>query len=289
MRIANLQSLLTGMRLCICVLGVCLPAMPYSNAQSLTLEVIELKYRSAEQVIPALLPLVAKTGTLSGMQNRLILRTTPANLAEIKRVLASIDVLPRRLMITVRHDADIERSGEGAQVLGTRSAGRSDERGRPGEITPGVRVFGTQSLENERNTQQVQVLEGSSAMISIGQSVPVPTRSVVRSLVGGRIVEQSVDAVQYRDIISGFEVLPRLAGDRVTLEINPQRDTPGNTGPGSVIIQRAATTVSGRLGEWLELGGVVSGRSIDAGSISTRTSNAGGANRRILLRVDELP
>ena len=43
-------------------------------------------------------------------------------------------------------------------------------------------------------------------------------------------------------------------GDQVTLEISPFDDTAGRL-PGSVNVQRLVTTVSGRLGEWIALGG----------------------------------
>ena len=58
-----------------------------SHAQQSVLEVIQLKYRNADQVIPMLKPLLAPGGTISGMQNRVIVRTTPANLAELRKVL----------------------------------------------------------------------------------------------------------------------------------------------------------------------------------------------------------
>lgn len=47
------------------------------------LEVIPLKYRTAEQVIPIILPMLAREGGVSGLQNQLVVRTTPANLEEI--------------------------------------------------------------------------------------------------------------------------------------------------------------------------------------------------------------
>src|SRR5258706_7610217 len=72
--------------------------------QNAVLEVIPLKYRTAEQVMPVLKPLLDKNGSMSGMQNQLIIRTTPANLSDLKQVLASIDTMPRRLVITVRQD-----------------------------------------------------------------------------------------------------------------------------------------------------------------------------------------
>ena len=50
----------------------------------------------------------------------------------------------------------------------------------------------------------------------------------------------------FRDIGRGFYAEPRLAGDRVTLEISQRADSPG--GYGSVNTQRLATTVSGAPG-----------------------------------------
>jgi hypothetical protein len=53
------------------------------------LEVIELKSKSVEDVLPVLLPLVEPGGTLTGMNNQLFLRASPRNRADIKKALAA--------------------------------------------------------------------------------------------------------------------------------------------------------------------------------------------------------
>jgi type II secretory pathway component GspD/PulD (secretin) len=290
----------TGVRTPVLLCVLALLALP-AVAQELVLEVIQLRYRTVEQVLPVLQPLVPRPGTVSGMQSSLIVRTTRANMADVLRVLESIDQIPRRLMITVRQDADATREDEGAEVsgrIGTGNArvvvpGSGDDRGltvegRRGDDRVRARVYGTQSLENDRTTQQLQVLEGNEAYIRVGQSVPVPQRSIVRRVIGGRVVEQVVDSTEYRDALSGFHVRPRVSGDMVTLEVSPQRDTQGSVGPGSLNVQRIATTVSGRLGEWMEIGGVVSGRSAQSSGTVHRTQTATGDNRRVLIKVDEI-
>jgi type II secretory pathway component GspD/PulD (secretin) len=271
-------------------------------AQRDAVEVIPLRYRTVEQVIPVLKPLLDRDGTISGMNSSLIVRTSPGNLADIRRVLEQIDARPRQLRITVRQDADMNQSGSGAELSGEiRSGnagvvvpGRGDPRGATVEVrgADGAirgRVYSTQSAENDRMSQQIQVLEGNEAFIHVGQSVPVPNRTVVRSVVNGRVVEQAVvDTTQFRDHLSGFHVRPRVSGDIVTLEISPQRDTPGRQGPGSANVQRLVTTVSGRLGDWIELGGVDSGTTVDRGGTVYRTQSATADNRRVLLRVEEV-
>ena len=241
-----------------------LPNTPV-HAQKTVLEVITLKYRTAEQVIPVLEPLIPKPGTLSGLQQQLIVRTTPANLAEIKQVLTTLDAVPRRLLITVRQDAALD-------------SGRANS---------------TRSLDSDRNTQTLQVLEGSSAFIRTGQAVPLPQqRQVLRTVVNGQIVGSVIDSVEYRDVMTGFHALPRLAGDRVTLEISPQRDTlstPDQNLPhGSVNVQRITTTVSGRLGEWMEISGLAQGISSEQSVVLGSTRGISTDNRRILIKVDAI-
>lgn len=94
----------------------------------LGIEVIELRYRTVEQVLPILQPLVPKPGTVSGMHSSLVVRTTPGNLAEIRRVLEAIDRVPRRLMITVRQDADASRADDGFSVSGSIGTPRARSR-----------------------------------------------------------------------------------------------------------------------------------------------------------------
>ena len=91
-----------------------------------------------------------------------------------------------------------------------------------------------------------------------------------------------------RDLGTGFVAVPRLAGDRVTVEISPRDDTPGPL-PGSVSSQRLVTTVSGRLGEWMELGGSGTEQSASASGIVRYSTQSASGQRRLLLRIETLP
>lgn len=262
-------------------------------AQSTVLEVFTLKHRTAQQVIPVIQSVLKGGGSVSGLQNQLVVRTTPGNLEEIRRILASVDVLPRRLLISVKQDADaatgqrtaeISGSGrvdDGATVSVTGSGGHGDDGLR-------ARVIDTRRAQADRAMHTVQVLEGSVAFIRIGQSVPVPRQQVLQTLIGGQVVSQVVDNVEYRDVGSGFHVLPRVAGERVTLDINPQHDTLDHRLPGAVNVQRVATTVSGRLGEWIEIAGLDQDRSRERSVLLGRASSGASDTRRILVKVEEL-
>jgi type II secretory pathway component GspD/PulD (secretin) len=262
-------------------------------AQQSVLEVITLKYRNVDQVLPILRPLVAPGGTLTGMNNRLIVRTTPANLAELKQVLEAIDARPRQLVIQVRQDADIERSRRGGQISGTADLGDAGQVTVPGRPRPGgatvsgdggeVQVYSSEAQRTDRVSQSVRVSEGNAAFIRIGQSIPVQSRQVIVGP-GGAVSQQST---QYRDVDSGFYVTPRVNGDRVTLEIAAANDRVIDPATGASSIQRVQTVVAGRLGEWIEIGGTAEQRTRDESVILGRSSDAGRDYRRVLLKVEE--
>ena len=283
-------------------LAVALCVAGAAPAQTMVVEVIPLRYRTAQELVPIIQPMLAREGSISGYQGQLIVRTTPANLEEIKRILASVDTAPRQLSITVRQDADISTARSGAEVSGsvggdhgrvTVPPGTRDPRGgtatvRKGDDRVRVHVIEGRSNESDRNLQSVRVMEGREAFVRVGQSIPVRGREVRQTVVGGKVVEQVVDTTQYHDVTTGFYVLPRVSGDRVTLDISPQRETLSRQMPGAVSVQSVVTTVSGRLGEWIEIGGVgrdASGQqTMLLGATATSTRDA----RRVQVKVDEV-
>src|SRR5678816_1778749 len=67
-----------------------------------SLEVIDLKYRTAAEVIPVLQPLVEQGGALTGQDYKLFVRTSPANLRQLRAALEQIDRKPNQLLVSVR-------------------------------------------------------------------------------------------------------------------------------------------------------------------------------------------
>jgi Bacterial type II/III secretion system short domain len=271
-------------------------------AQATVLEVIPLRYRNAAEVISIIQPMLAREGSVSGFQGQLVVRTTPANLEEIKRVLATVDAAPRQLLISVRQEGAVQRDRSQADVSVNAGGGHArvvippasrDPRGGSVVVGDGddrVRVHGleSRSAQGEHDTQTVRVMEGREAFVRAGRSAPVRERQVQRTVVGGRVVEQVVESTQYRDAASGFYVLPRLSGNRVTLEISQQRETLARGAAGAASVQGLVTTVSGRIGEWIELGGTERDASSQQSALLGRSSAAVRDSRRILIKVEEI-
>ena len=219
-----------------------------------SLEIIQLHYRTVDQVLPALRPLIEPGATLSGQGTQLFVRTSPANLAEIRRALDEIDRPLRRLQISVRFDDAADNAAQGVETSGyiTNSGSNVD-----------VRVQDRQNTATERVDQRVLVLEGGHAFISTGRSAPI------------------YDGNVFRETSSGFDAIPRLAGNGVLVEIAQRRETLARD-------QALSTTVSGRLGEWLEIGGALEGASRDDRAILSARASRTSRSGRIWLKVDEV-
>ncbi len=143
-----------------------------------------------------------------------------------------------------------------------------------------MRLYDTERQTRSPATQQLQVLEGNWASIQTGSSVPVLEQRLHALGVESR--------VRYKDVLSGFEVLPRVNGERVTLDIRPQRAALSRLGNGAIDVQALQTTVSGRLGEWIDLGGTATQQE-DAGSgILYRSEERAAARGTVQVKVERL-
>ncbi|HSD55419.1 MAG TPA: secretin N-terminal domain-containing protein [Burkholderiales bacterium] len=265
-----------------------LALVQFGPARADELEVIQLKYRTAEQVIPTLRPLVEPGGGLSGMQTTLVIRASRTNIAQLRQVVANLDTLPRRLMISVRQDAGGGFAQRGAGVSGT--VGGGDVRVGVNELPrpqSGVTVgaYDSRSTADDRMTSQVQALEGSPAYIATGQSAPVRSTVITSAPSGGSVVQSTMT---YQNVASGFYVIPRVSGDRVFLDIAPQGTTPGQQGAGSANYQQIVTTASGRLGEWFQLGGIDQSAAGSQSGILSGSSGTRSVSSSVWVRVDEI-
>lgn len=246
-----------------------------ASALAQGLEIIHLRHRLADQVMPDLRPLLAPGAALSGQGSMLLLRTTPANLAELRQALDALDRPLRRLVISVRHAG--RQAEQGGSVTVDAGIGRRT-------VTISGSVSESRSTRGEHVAQRVQTVEGGRAFINVGQSSPVATRQMVQTPRGTEIRE----TLAYRDTGTGFYVEPRLAGEHVTLAIVTANDAPGAL-PGSAELRRVVSTVSGRLGEWIALAGSMQQTERGAGGFGSFGAAGRTDESQLWLMVEELP
>lgn len=215
---------------------------PILSAQQV-IEVIELKSQIPQNIVPVIKPLLGQNGTVTSMNNRLIVKAEQDQLSEIRQLINQLDRPPQRMLIEVSHAGGHQGDLSDFDVKGRLST--------TGNNQVNVKIK-QQSTRNQFDANQmVQATEGYPALISYGHVIPYREHHI--QTYGGHVRRQSFTT--FADATSGFYVVPRLTGNRVSLEILQHRNRyqPRN---GSIAVQNTSTFVSGQLGEWINLGSI---------------------------------
>jgi type II secretory pathway component GspD/PulD (secretin) len=280
---------LTVIALLVALIAVLAPA----GVGAEEMRVIQLKHRPAGEIIPLIRPLLGPEDALSGTDYRLIVRTSDRNLKDIERLLAQLDVAQRQLRITVAQRVADDRdttthSVEGKVQIGDKARIQlpeksSDNRGLVVQ-KDNLRFRTGQRTTTGRNeaTQTVMTLDGQRASIRIGQSVP----HVKQILALGRRQILIAQGIELQDVTTGFDVLPRVRGDRVLMEITPRLSTLRDPATGLADFQELSTTVEVRLGEWIDLGSILGHRNEIDRAVLESAATESGERRTIRLKIE---
>lgn len=254
---------------------------------------IQLRNRSAAEMLPLIQPLLGPADAISGTDYRLIVRTSDKNFKEIEKLIAQLDTAKRQFRIQVKQDGVETRSNSGAGVSGEYKTGNTrvqlpNQSPRNNDVTirrNGVEIQTSQTRTTSSNSsaQFITALDGTPAFIRVGQSYPQVQR--ILALTGKQQVLLA-QGVSFNNVVSGFEVTPRAQGDNVLLQITPRLATMSNPATGIINFQEYSTTVVAKPGEWIDLGGLNGSGSEVRRAILDVNNSESGEQRTILIKVD---
>lgn len=252
-----------------------------SLSLSAATEVIPLNFRTADEVLSVVQSVLGHEGKVNAYGNQLIVNAEPAKIAEVRALLQQLDTEPRRLLISVDTSESGYQSDQGYRVDGSISAGDAEVQIGQGEIhgRDQVRIIRRNTDSRGAGTQQVQATEGYPALIQVGQSVPLTTR-------GRDPYGQPYSNTQYRDVTRGFYVTASLSGELVHISISSNRDRLSQSQPGAIDVQSTDTRVTGRVGEWISIGGVSEQSQSQQGDFMQHRSTQGRDDMTMRVKVD---
>jgi type II secretory pathway component GspD/PulD (secretin) len=126
----------------------------------------------------------------------------------------------------------------------------------------------------------VRVSEGNQAYIETGEQIPYFSGAywtAPRTTSGG---------IDYKDVMTGFYVLPRIQGENVMLQVSPFKNSMRNASGGSIETQSASTTITGRIGQWLLIGGSTEEVSRRQSGTGSYTSTQSRNDQSIWIKAD---
>ena len=258
------------------------------------MEVFPLRNRPAEEIVPIIQPLIGSGASVSGQGYTLIVKAPPQARKDIAKIVETLDVVADMLLVSVRQGKEhrLREEEHGAQIDISHNRGASIRAGTPvsgvatlehraeaSRIASGVSTWQTRARDTSR--QSVSVMEGREAYIAVGVSVPYGVRRYDDS---GHWFE----AIEFRDLTTGFVVLPRLRGDQVVVEVSPQKQSFADQGRDQVALSQLHTVVRGRLGEWMRIGSVGETAEESRDGILYRAGSALREEGAVYLKVDRV-
>jgi type II secretory pathway component GspD/PulD (secretin) len=285
------------MRFAAVAIALLVAIQPVAMLAADEIHVIALKHRTAQELIPVIRPLLGPTDAVSAMDYRLLVRASPKRLAEVERVVQQLDIARRNLTLSVRQGSQAENRGTSQGLSGEVDVGRdarvtlprstSDDRGaviehQSGDARLRYQTRTERGSASDERTQTLRVQDGKPAYIRLGQSVPHVKRIIALS---GRQLTVA-QGVEYQNVVTGFEVLPRIQGERVQLDITPRLSSLADPASGLANFQELRTTVTVRLGKWIDLGAIEgAGENIRRAIVESAT--AGSAEQRtVWIKVE---
>lgn len=274
---------------------ILLLALPFSTLQAQPITTIELHNRPADEIIPVVKPMLGADDSITGQGFKLFLRASPQTAAQVKEMVGSLDVAAQMLQISVFQGSDRDlralnvsgnlqiNSNKVSGSIGTNrntTGGGSDVSFSTRNASGGASTISTRGRLKDNPIHQLRVTEGTEGYIETGEQIPY--FSGANWIAPGAVV----GGVDYKDVTTGFYVLPRVHGDKVTLQVSPFKQSQSTTRGGDINTQRANTTITGRLGEWLPVGGTTEQTQRTHSSTGSYSSTQSRNNESIWIKAD---
>lgn len=247
-------------------------------------KIIPLQHRFAEEILPAIKPLVGVNGTATTMQNNLIIRTSPENMAEIEKVINTLDTTRQNLKITVSRNKNSLTEQNSAEISARKRIGNvAIETGKMHNIIrngAALDIKNHQSKSQINNSQFIQVLDGEQAFISVGQSIPYTQEwvSLTHRYIGIQYTTEFID------INTGFAVRPKSIGKQVEVEITPRFSQLNRVGV--IDFDMLTTIVRTNRGEWINLGEIMQQKDDVSRAILNWKTNSQLSDNQLLILVE---
>ena len=220
-----------------------------------SIAVIEIKYRHADEVLPMVRHLLSNDGTVTvdRRTNSLIISDKEDSIHKVKTFLDAYDKPIRQVSVYVRFN-EIHSEKGGSVSADARASGHGWSVSTGGKTDDGVdvRIRGGKEDRQSDSEYFIRVASGSPAYISAGKEIPYTQRWLDLSRRYARVSE----TVVFHTIDAGFEVVPVVMGDRVSIDITPRisYEIPGED-PGVIRFTRASTSLLVSPNEWVTIGG----------------------------------
>lgn len=194
-------------------------------ASSMITKVIQLHYQQASTVVQLVEPLLGYGEQITGNGQTIVVKVRPQTLTQLRVLLHKIDQPPVTFEVSVYQGDPNWLNNQNSNDF----------------------VISTNSQQQQRRSQSVNVMNGESAFISTGQDQPVITNIGADWWGGGVRYERKM-------VETGLLVEPTLQGQQVKLSVKQIRQQDSQMSNQNFDTQKFITTMMVPLNKWVQLG-----------------------------------
>lgn len=247
-------------------------------------KIITLQYRFASDILPIIEPMVEAEGSVSAMQNNLIIRTSSKNMAEIEQMIATMDRLPQTFKISISHKNTLDAKSSTYDINGRQHIGNIAIENNHQPYTDAdsinINLQDNNAYTNYSNHQFINVIDGKHAFIRVGQSIPFTQEWV--TLTNRYASIQRI--TEFAEISTGFSVYPRSIGNQIELQIMPSIMQFNQSN--AINFEQLATTIRVNKHEWVDLGGIMEHRDEVSRKILSLKTVRADQKTALKIRID---
>lgn len=244
------------------------------------LRVFTLQHHFAKDLYSVITPLVGQDGTVTGVNNQLIVRATPAQLQEIEAVIATMDVPRVNRKITVASNRNQQSTYNNTELSGNVNIGNVTIGNRQGRQGASVDITRQQNQSMQNSQQFIQVVDGQRAFIQVGKLVPFTQDWLLIT----KRYTQIARTTDWLEVSTGFAVSARTIGNQVEVEITPRITNLNNRQ--TIDFETLTTVVRVNLGEWVNIGQTMQQRDDVSRKILGAQSGTFEDKSNLSIRVD---
>lgn len=226
-----------------------------SSSEKAGVRVFKINYRNAEEMEGMVKMFLSSEGGIAVEKrtNSIIVKDYPENIKAIENFLKEHDKRIEQVRIKIRYvdDKTLEKIGLSVhwQYKGSNWAVGNVLRPEKG-LSIDALIGAEKGREKIGGEQTLLVMSGSEGKIYVGKSIPYTDWFYWYSRHYGYLVKET----KFIDVLTGFVVRPRVAGDIINIDIIPQISYSGEKERDEIVFREASTTITCKDGETVLIG-----------------------------------
>lgn len=191
----------------------------YSNAVELYADKYQPEFRTAEEILNKISPLLSRESKVSIVDGALLFRATREDILNLENVLTDLDRPVQEYVVSISNRKEVENYKSSYEINGLVPVGRQGGVRFDGKYSTKGNIKYSKSGEQDKPSSQIAATEDKTRFIKISNDTKV---KIKRTKVDEKTQKVIGEEIVYRLYKQGFYLtIERMSGDNLALNVSP--------------------------------------------------------------------